>query len=168
MRVLVSVASKHGATNEIGHAVAGALRDAGLTAIKVEPEAVTAVDAFDAVILGSAVYAGRWMEPARKLVERERETLATKPVWLFSSGPLGDPPVPTAEPSDGVELKARIGAREHRVFAGRLDRADLGLGERPIAAVVRAPDGDYRPWVEIREWATAIAASLESATAAAR
>lgn len=165
MRVLVSVASKHGATDEIGHAIAGALREAGLSAIEVEPAAVTGLDAFDAFVLGSAIYAGRWQESMRKLVERERDTLASKPVWLFSSGPLGDPPVPATEPIDGAELTARIGAREHRVFAGRLDRHELGIAERAIAAVVRAPDGDYRPWTEIRAWAADIARALEGTPA---
>lgn len=168
MRVLVSVASRHGATDEIGHAIAGALREAGVSAIEVDPESVTGIDAFDAFVLGSAVYAGRWQEPMRKLIERERETLAIRPVWLFSSGPLGDPPVPVAEPIDGAELKARIGAREHRVFAGRLDRHELGVAERAIAAVARAPDGDFRPWTEIRAWAADIARALLEAPAAAR
>jgi len=168
MRVLMSVASKHGATDEIGHAIAGALREAGVSAIEVEPDAVTGIDAFDAVVLGSAVYAGRWQESMRKLVERERDALAVKPVWLFSSGPLGDPPAPATEPIDGAELKARIGAREHRVFAGRLDRHELGIGERAIAAVVRAPDGDYRPWTEIRAWAADIARALKEVPAGAR
>ncbi|HEX4933345.1 MAG TPA: flavodoxin domain-containing protein, partial [Gemmatimonadaceae bacterium] len=68
MRVLVSVASKHGATDEIGHAVAGALREAGVDAVEVDPAQVTGVEPYDAVILGSAVYAGRWMEPVKQLI----------------------------------------------------------------------------------------------------
>jgi menaquinone-dependent protoporphyrinogen oxidase len=43
-------------------------------------------------------------------------------------------------------------ARSHHVFGGRLDRKHLSLGERAIVGLVRAPDGDYRPWDKIRAW----------------
>jgi len=56
------------------------------------PKQIQAVDGFDAVVLGSAVYAGHWLKPARELVDRSRDALAARPVWLFSSGPIGDPP----------------------------------------------------------------------------
>lgn len=77
------------------------------------------VSGYAAVVLGSAVYMGRWLEPARELVERRAEAFATLPTWLFSSGPIGAPPKPEA--GDAVKLDEaveRIGAREHRLFAG--------------------------------------------------
>jgi menaquinone-dependent protoporphyrinogen oxidase len=55
------------------------------------------------------------------------------------------------------------GAREHRVFPGRLDRHELGLMERAVVGLVRAHDGDYRPWPEIVAWADAIADGLTGA-----
>jgi menaquinone-dependent protoporphyrinogen oxidase len=41
-----------------------------------------------------------------------------------------------------------------------VDTAILGLGERVILKAVRAPDGDFRPWDDVREWARGIAAEL--------
>jgi hypothetical protein len=60
MRVLVSVASKHDSTTGIGAAIAKTLRDAGIETEVVPPEKVASLDGLDAVILGSAVYYGRW------------------------------------------------------------------------------------------------------------
>src|SRR5205807_2446948 len=107
--------------------------------VDVRPaEHVTMVDGYDAVVLGSAVYAGHWLEPARRLVEDQAPALAQRPVWLFSSGPIGDPPKPTEDPVDVAALVEATGAREHRVFAGRLDRHHLGFAERAIALALRA------------------------------
>lgn len=162
MKVLVSAASKHGATTEIAAEVGAALHAAGVEAFVVAPAEVVSVDGYDAAVIGSAVYVGHWLEAARMLVEREQEALRAIPVWLFSSGPIGDPPKPVEEPAEAAPLAQLIGARGHRVFAGEVDRKKLGFGERAVVAAVRAPDGDFRPWGEIEAWAREIAASLRA------
>ena len=65
-----------------------------------------------------------------------------------------------AHTADLSELTDDLGARAHRIFPGRLDRRRLGFGERAVVGVVRARDGDFRPWPEIVAWADGIAASL--------
>lgn len=160
MRVLVSVASRHGATAEIGSALAAALVEAGLEVDRVAPDRVDDLAGFDAVIVGSAVYLGRWMDAATNFIDRHEDALRARPVWLFSSGPMGDPPIPAEEPEDVADLAARVGARDRRVFGGEVDRGVLGLGENVILTAVRAPEGDYRPWPQIRAWAETIAAEL--------
>jgi menaquinone-dependent protoporphyrinogen oxidase len=160
MRILVTAASKHGATTEIAETIGSVLREADHVVDVVSPDEVTSVSDYEAAVLGSAVYAGRWMDEAKRLAERHRRELAAIPLWLFSSGPIGDPPKPDEEPPDGTRLLAELGAREHRVLAGRLDRSGLNIVERSIVGVVKAPDGDYRDWDAIRAWAAAIAAAL--------
>ena len=167
MKVLISVASKHGATGEIGDILAAVLSAARIDVEQSQPQDVVSLDPYDAVILGSAIYAGRWLEPARALGDRLASDLSARPVWLFSSGPLGDPPMPVAESPDALSLSERIGACEHRTLAGRLERAELGFLERAITKAVRAPAGDFRDWVGIRNWAREIAASLTKEKVAA-
>lgn len=162
MKVLVAVASKHGSTEEIARAVAEVLSERGLEATVRSPEEVDDVGGFDAVVLGSAVYAGRWMKEARELVERATEDFAARPLWLFSSGPIGDPPKPEEDPVDVAEIMEATEARDHRVFAGRLERAKLGFAEKAVVMALRAPDGDFRDWDEIRGWAGVIAETLTS------
>jgi menaquinone-dependent protoporphyrinogen oxidase len=160
MKILVTVASKHGATGEIGEIVAEVLRRAGLQVETRTPEAVPNLDGFDAVILGSGVYAGRWLGPARDLAHRLEADLLTRRVWLFSSGPVGDPPLPEADPAEALALADRLGARDHRSFAGRLDRSQLGFVERTITKAVKAAEGDFRDVEAIRRWADEIAHAL--------
>ena len=157
MRVLVTAASKYGATAEIAAAIAEVLDEHGLEATVLPPEQVEEVDGYDAVVVGSAVYAGHWLKPARELVERHAGVLAGRPVWLFSSGPVGDPPQPDEDPVDVTELLAATGARQHRVFAGKLVRKQLSFPERAIVSALRVPEGDFRDWTEIQQWAAGIA-----------
>ena len=162
MRVLVTAATKYGATAEIAHAIADALRDHGLEPTVLPAEQVEGIASHDAVVLGSAVYAGHWLRPARELVQRYAGDLAGRPVWLFSSGPVGDPPKPEEDPVDVAELVAASGAREHRVFAGKLVRKQLSFPERAIVSALRVPEGDFRDWAEITRWAAEIAGALQA------
>jgi menaquinone-dependent protoporphyrinogen oxidase len=164
MRVLVSVASKHGATAELADRLGQAL-DTELRARRVEsvvdvvaPEQVTEVTEYDAAVLGSAVYVGHWLDAARQLAQNPE--LRGMPVWLFSSGPVGDPLKPAEDPTDVATLMDATGARGHRVFGGRLMRSDLGFAERAVVRALRVPEGDFRDWDALAEWAADIAGIL--------
>jgi menaquinone-dependent protoporphyrinogen oxidase len=111
-------------------------------------------------VLGSAVYAGHWMKPAIDLAERFTDRWADRAVWLFSSGPIGDPPKPEEDPVDVERVMSLTGARAHRIFTGRLDKSKLSFPERAIVTAFRAPYGDFRNWEEIGAWANEIAEEL--------
>ncbi len=166
MRVLVTAASKHGTTLEIANLIGSGLSGAGLDAVVLPADAVTTLDGFDAVVIGSGVYAGHWLEPARRLISDQSERLLGMPVWLFSSGPLGDPAKPAGDPADVADLMDQTGARGHRVFAGRIDRSTLSFGEKVIVSAVRAPSGDFRSPEDILDWAAEIAEALQPVGAA--
>jgi menaquinone-dependent protoporphyrinogen oxidase len=166
MKVLVVVATSHGSTWLIGEAVRDELAATGITAHLSEPELVDDIGPYDAVVIGSAVYAGRWLAQAKKFANRFERELLGKHVWLFSSGPIGDPAKPTQPPADALELARRLGAKDHQVFEGRLERDLLSLAERAVVRVVGATNGDFRPWVAITMWTRRIAASLNSDRAA--
>jgi menaquinone-dependent protoporphyrinogen oxidase len=162
MKVLVTAASRHGATSEISRAIGLALSQHGIETEVIRPEEVEAVARFDGVVVGSGVYAGRWLDPAKKLVDRELAELVKRPVWLFSSGPVGDTSKPVEETAEVRAIRAQTHAVDHRVFAGKIDRAQLGFAERAIFRVVRAPEGDFRDWREIEAWAAEIASWLHA------
>jgi menaquinone-dependent protoporphyrinogen oxidase len=165
MHVLVTAASKHGATAEIARAIGDELERRKIHVTVAPITGAGTIDGYDAVIAGSAVYAGQWLKPAKDFLERNAAALVARPVWLFSSGPIGDPPRPEEEPPDAPAMVASTGAREHRTFAGKIDRDRLSLAERAIVMALRAPSGDFRDWDEIRDWSSAIAAELQQGAA---
>jgi len=165
MTVLIAYASRHASTGGIAERIAGRLRQLGHEVDVKTVDEVGDVDRYDAFVIGSAVYYGRWLGPAVDLVRRHRAVLAMRPVWLFSSGSLGDQP--GQEPTQIGELRTAVEARGHRVFGGALDRRQLGITERLVVRMVGAPDGDFRPWGEIDAWADTIAAQLAGPRSAA-
>jgi menaquinone-dependent protoporphyrinogen oxidase len=161
MKILVAFASRHGSTSEIADALAQELRVAGHSVAVRQADEVKELGGYEAAVIGSALYMGDWLPEARRFVEDNRETLATIPVWLFSSGPLGpDDPQPHSDPAHLDAMMRATGARGHRLFIGKLDRSSLGFGERLIAKVVKAPEGDFRDWEAIRSWAREIAMAV--------
>lgn len=176
MRVLVVYASRHGATEGIAERIAAGLADAGLDAAALPASDVRSVGDYDAFVIGSAVYMFHWMKEATRFVKRHRETLAARPVWLFSSGPLGTDLVDDegkdvleeAEPKDLDELEEMVHPREHRVFFGAWDpeAPPAGMAERFLKMMPASrdalPAGDFRDWPAIDEWAAAIARHLQA------
>lgn len=160
MRVLVTVASRHGATWEIGEVIAEVLADRGLDVETSAPEDVATLDGIDAVVLGSAVYLAHWMPSARDLADRQTEELRKRPVWLFSSGLAVQPAASANSPHELLALRDQLLARGHRSFRGRLDRSLLTFTERAAIAGARAREGDHRDMAAVRAWAAEVADDL--------
>lgn len=158
MTVLVAAASRYGSTAEIAAEIGRVLTERGVRADVAKIDDVESLEGYDAVVLGSAVYVGQWLEPARAFVDGHADELAERRTWLFSSGPVGDPPKPDADQAVRVdEIVAKTKAADHHLFAGKVDRTVLGFGERAVVTAVRAKTGDYRDWDEIRRFAERIA-----------
>ncbi|HZK73892.1 MAG TPA: flavodoxin domain-containing protein [Clostridia bacterium] len=159
MRTLIAYATKHGSTAEIAERIGITLRSAGHEVDVLPIAAVTDRIEFEAVVLGSAVYMGRWMKEAATFVRLHHSLLAERPLWLFSSGPVGPKALPEA--ADIAEFRQLLEIRDHRTFDGALDAKKLSLAERITVKAVKAPYGDYRNWEDIDTWATSIANSLQ-------
>lgn len=164
-RVLVAYASRFGSTRAIDARIAATIAEPGVVA-DVRDVAQSGdrgvVDGYAAFVIGITVEAGRWLPAATAFVERHAATLAARPVWLFSSGPLGDRAVHAAQPDpkEVVTFRRRLAPRDHRVFAGAFDRATadfsgMGLAERTLVRRLM-PSGDWRDWPEIEAWARGI------------
>ena len=168
MKVLVTAASMHGATAEIAQAIARTLSEQGLAVTVLPPGDVASVEEYDAVVIGSAVYVGHWLDAAKDLVNRCRDELVTRSVWLFSSGPVGVGGGKLAramdtDPADVVSIRVATGALDHQMFAGKLDRKVLTRPQRVSLLVFRGLEGDFRDWAAVRQWADGIAQQLIAA-----
>ncbi|MEU1571336.1 flavodoxin domain-containing protein [Streptomyces collinus] len=159
-KVLVAYGSTNGSTAEIADYVGEVLAEEGL-AVDVRPAlGVTDLASYGAVVLGGGLYGGRWHRDTRRFARRHRKTLAERPVWLFSSGPL-DPSASERDipPAPGVQrVMNRIGPRGHATFGGRLEGDVKGRIARMI--VNSGKGGDYRDFEQIGAWATMVARDL--------
>ena len=159
-KVLVTYATKMGATASIAAAIGAELRKAGHQVDVHEITDVKAVSEYDAVVLGSAVYLHRWRPEAVEFLRRHEDQLRTRRVWLFHSGPLGpDKDQPQTMPPNVARLADRIGAAPAMTFAGRLDPDSArGFLARRLAKGQLA--GDSRDWQRIADWANDISTTL--------
>jgi menaquinone-dependent protoporphyrinogen oxidase len=163
---LIVYGSRLGSTAAIAEHIAASLRENGIAARAEPADSAPDPAAYDAVLIGSAVYAGHWLDEPLDYVRRYDKALTKRPVWLFSSGPVGDLAIghEPVEPREVGDIKRRVGTREHRTFFGALDRtridgSDLGRLERIIARRF-VPEGDYRDWARIDAWADGIVDEL--------
>jgi menaquinone-dependent protoporphyrinogen oxidase len=172
MTVLVTAASEQGATYGIAEAIGRTIEAHGIDATLARPDEILDPEEFEAFVIGSAIYTGHWREPATRFVRRFAQTLSERPVWLFSSGPVGDPrrklvQKMAADPAELPELLTLTNAREHRMFAGKLVGQELS-GARQLSLVVfRGLQGDWRDWRAVESWAGEIAVALGKSDAGA-
>jgi len=167
-KVLVTYASKYGATAEIAEKIGEVLSGAGLVTEVLPVKQVSGLSEYNAVILGSAVYVGLWRKEAVKFLEANEKALAERPVWLFSSGPTGEgDPVELLQgwqfPKGQQEIADRIQPRDITVFHGNVDTSKLNFLHKWMIGKVEAPVGDFRDWEAITSWAASIAKALKAA-----
>jgi menaquinone-dependent protoporphyrinogen oxidase len=156
-RVLVAYGTKYGSTAEIAERIGETLRREGHDSVVAPARDVRDIEGYDAVVLGSAVYIRRWRRDAKRLLERLRRDRCDRPLWLFSSGPLGDDkPDPSDKwqhPKKVRELGERLGARDHVVFGGRVPLHPGSFMERRMLKDMPEDKRDARDFEAIAAWA---------------
>ncbi|KOT78627.1 flavodoxin [Streptomyces rimosus subsp. pseudoverticillatus] len=159
-RVLVAYGSLNGATAGIAEEIAAILEKDGLAAEVRSAADVDDLSAYDAVVLGGGLYAGRWQHDARRFARRLKAPLRERPVWCFSSGPLDASATQKEIPPTRAVRRAisRIEARGHTTFGGRLDPHPEGRLARSMAK--RGMAHDWRDFDQIRAWAHTVATDL--------
>lgn len=167
MTVLVAAASRHGGTHGIAARIGADLAALGIDADVKRLEDVHDLAGYDACVVGSGIYFGNWVKPARRFLEMHASELAERPTWLFASGSIvGDPPVaddPNALRAGLAErLVEKTNAREHKLFGGKLEPGELGLAEKLPVRMAGGRAGDWRDWQAVDAWAAAIAEALKA------
>ena len=159
--ILLAYASRFGSTQEVAETIAASLRQAGF-AVDMQPMAdVKTLDAYDAVVLGAAIYNAKWHADAHHFVSQHQEALEQRPVAIFTLGPLS--PSEAAMRNSRRQLDKELARYPWlkpvalEVFAGKYDPSKPGLSffERFI------PARDYRNWDAIRVWAKGLPAKLQ-------
>lgn len=164
MRILVTTASRHGATSHIGDVVAEIARECGheveRRSIGEHDDVAQVLDDVDhdAVILGGSVYTGTWLQRAKGA----QEFLLGRgiPTFAFSVGVLDITPDVTE--TRWVAPRTQDTAEERVVFGGTIAREGLSMRERSLLAVVRAKEGEYTDWDAVNDWARAVASSIDA------
>ena len=172
--MLIAYATRFGSTHEIASAIAHELTSAGLTAHAAETGSGLVPEDYDAFVIGSPLYGGKWLASAGLFAAIMAERINGKPVALFSVGTLllKNPERGRAEHTEFIESLIEV-ARDSvglnvvadAVFSGYFDRSNLPLCLRIIDRLVPTPQGDHRNWPEIRAWSKSLAPKFESSPA---
>ena len=138
MTVLIVFGSKRGGTAGLAHMIAEALGEFNVPAVVRSAH-----------------------RDARRFVRRHEDDLRRLPVWLVSSGPLDDSATAKQIPptSQVAKLAARIGARGHVTFGGRLAPDAEGF---PASAMAKNNAGDWRDPAHMRRWVVTLVDELRS------
>jgi menaquinone-dependent protoporphyrinogen oxidase len=161
-RILVAYATRSGSTTEIAQWLAERLRgeDEAFDVTVAEVSDHLDPRGYDALVLGSALYEGRWLRAASRFARRHRHDLADCWVWTFSSGPLDDSAtkgeVLITHSAD--RASRHLLARDHVTFGGRL--AADSRGWLAHAIVEQGHGGDFRDRARIDAYADQIAGEL--------
>ncbi len=165
--ILITYASKYGSTGEIAHKISEVLRQAGWQATVLPINGFVDLSSYSAVILGSAVYIGKWQKEAAAFLRTNEKFLACIPLWLFSSGPTGEgDAVGLLEgwrlPADLQPIIDRIRPRDIVVFHGYINPDKLNFIEKQVIKSMKKPFGDFRDWEAITAWTTKITNELNN------
>jgi menaquinone-dependent protoporphyrinogen oxidase len=165
MTVLVAYASRRGATRGIAERIAARMRGDGLD-VHLDPLlGREQVGRFQAVVLGSPIYSHEWEREAVDFCRRNAAALAGHPVWTFSVGwPAHGSTAPPADARNLAEVHRLVAVREHRLFLGALDAAELPVLQRLVFRMRGHTSGDLRDWAAIDAWTDEIARQLTAST----
>ena len=158
-RVLVTYATRAGATAEIAAAIAETLAVRGY-AVDVKPvKEKPNVAGYAAVVLGSAIRMGGWLPEAVDFVKANQAALNSLPVALFTVHMLNtgdDEASRTARAAYLNAVRPLLNTAEAVYFEGKMDFSRLSFLDKVIAKMVKAVEADHRNWGQIKQWAHAV------------
>ncbi len=150
--ILVTYATKYGSTREVAEAIAETLKQQGAKVEILPARQIRTLGSYSAVVLGAALYMGRWHKDARRFLKRHRAALVHRPVAIFALGPLGHDEKEwqgaRAQLDRALAQATWLTPVAVELFGGVINPAKLRF---PFN---RMPAGDARDWTAIRAWAS--------------
>lgn len=161
MKILLTTASRHGATAAVGEWIATELERHGHEVLRFETtwDGDLPDEPFDAAVVGGATYGDEWLEAAQLTQDHLLERGV--PTFAFAVGALGITPDPTA--SRWTAARTADNADERVKFGGVVDRAHWTGPENSVLDAFHIPEGEQTDWEAVRTWAGAVAAGLGGA-----
>lgn len=163
-KILIAYASKCGSTGEIAQAMGHSLCDKGAT-VDVRPvKAVTSVNGYRAIVVGSAIRMGQWIPEAKDFVKKHQAQLSQMPTAFFTVHMLN---VDDSTESQAARAQYVAPVRQlvtpsaEAFFAGKIELARMSSFDRLISNAMKAKDKDLRDWAKIRAWAQSLPATLK-------
>jgi menaquinone-dependent protoporphyrinogen oxidase len=159
-KVLVAYASQYGSTGGVADAIGKELCNRSAAVDVCMLKNVGDLNEYRGVVVGSAIYRGKWLPEAVDFVERNRAALQQVPVVYFLVC------MTMREPTEGNRRKAlayldpvlkavpQVQPVKVGTFAGALSYSNLSLPIKVIMTLKGAPEGDFRRWDAISAWAT--------------
>ena len=158
-KVLVTYASKYGSTGGVADAIGKELCSKDVTSDVALIHNAGNIGSYQGVVIGSAIYMGKWMSEAVDFVKKNKDTLRQMPVAYFLvcmtlSKPTEENRAKVLSYMDSI-LKAvpEIKPVGIGTFAGALDYNNLSWLNKKILKSKGTPEGDFRDWNAIRAWA---------------
>jgi menaquinone-dependent protoporphyrinogen oxidase len=158
-KILVTYATRAGSTAEIAAAIGQTLAARGFN-VEVKPvKKVSALDGYQAVLLGSAIRMGNWLPEMVKFVLDNQSALNALPTALFTIHMLNTDDAETsraAREAYTVPVRALLPQAPEAFFGGVMDFSRLSFIDRFISNMVKVVESDQRDWEKIRTWANTI------------
>lgn len=158
-KILIAYASKYGSTGGVADAIGKELCARGASADVALIKNVKNIGSYQGVVVGSAIYMGKWMSEAIDFVKKNRDVLRRMPVAYFLVCMTLSKP--TEE--NRAEVLAYMAPILKEVpeikpvglgtFAGAMHYENLSWIYKKILKSKGTPEGDYRDWNAIRTWA---------------
>jgi menaquinone-dependent protoporphyrinogen oxidase len=165
-KILVTFATKYGATQGVAEAIANELRAKGHFVDVVPAREVKSLAGYMAVVLGSPLYIGSILGDASKFLNRYKEALTHIPTAFFVLGPLYGFPKEMTDVQvqlDGVLNKLSwFKPAEVKIFTGAMDLEKFRFPDSLLKMMPANKDNslfktyDGRDWEAIRAWSDSL------------
>ena len=155
-KILIVYASRYGSTAEIAQFISEKLSLQGYQTNLMPAYAVQSIEGYDGVVLGSAIYATHWLPAAIQFLERFRSDLAQVPVAYFTVCMALRGNEEKMRPVVGNWIKPQcelVPPVSQGFFPGVLEWRRMGWVWRLILWLRKSPQGDFRNWRAIEDWA---------------
>jgi menaquinone-dependent protoporphyrinogen oxidase len=158
-KILVVYASEYGSTGSVAEAIGKELCSKGAKVDVLVARNVKNLSSYQGVVIGSAIYRGKWMPEATDFVKANYEILGQVPVAYFMVC------MAVHQPGEENRRKAlsyldpvlqsipQVRPVDIEPFAGVMNYSNLSWFNKKIIISKGVPEGDFRNWEAIRAWA---------------